>query len=107
MDDDAQLQKALGDAYELRGVIGRGGFAVVYAAFDRALKRDVAIKVLRPELDTPVFRQRFRREAETVARLRHPHIVPIFAVGEAEGVAWIVMPLVGGESLLQRLAREG
>src|SRR5881628_3174511 len=102
-----RLARALGTGYELREPLGRGGFAVVYAALDLALKRDVAIKVLRPELAAePVMRQRFRREAEAVARLRHPHIVPIYAVGEGEGLAWYVMPLVTGESLRARLERE-
>jgi len=103
----ARLQRALGDGYEVREPIGSGGFATVFAAFDRELKREVAVKVLRPELEAPIFRQRFRREAESVAQLRHPHIVPIYAVGEADGLAYLVMPHVRGESLQQRLEREG
>jgi len=105
---DARLERALGGGYEVRRLIGHGGFATVYSAFDTQLKRDVAIKVLRPELATePVMRERFRREAEAVARLRHPNIVPIYAVGEGDGLAWYVMPLVTGESLRARLEREG
>jgi serine/threonine-protein kinase len=105
----ARLARALGDGYEVRAELGRGGFAVVYAAFDTRLKRDVAVKVLRPELSTEPARQRFRREAEAVARLRHPHIVPIYAVGEAEaeGLAWYVMPLIAGPSLRARLEQMG
>ncbi len=104
---DARLARALGGGYELRRLIGRGGFATVYSAIDTQLKRDVAIKVLRPELARePVMRERFRREAEAVARLRHPNIVPIYAVGEGDGLAWYVMPLVAGESLRARLERE-
>ena len=107
---DATLRRrvaaALGDAYELRAELGRGGFAVVYAAYDRQLKRDVAVKVLRPELaDSPTVRGRFRREAEAIARLRHPHIVPIYAVGEEQDLAWFIMPLVLGESLRATLER--
>src|SRR5690349_2263519 len=103
-----RLAQALGPAYELRHVLGRGGFATVHAAFDRSLKRDVAVKVLHPELaGDPAVRERFRREAETVARVRHPHIIPIYAVGESEGLAWYVMPLVAGESLRARLERAG
>jgi len=103
-----RLAHGLGDGYELRELLGRGGFAVVFAAFDLGLKRDVAVKVLRPELAVePVMRQRFRREAEAVARLRHPHIVPIYSVGESEGVVWYVMPLVGGPSLKLHLERVG
>jgi len=105
---DARLERALGGGYEVRRLIGHGGFATVYSAFDTQLKRDVAIKVLRPELATePVMRARFRREAEAVARLRHPNIVPIYAVGEGDGLVWYVMPLVTGESLRARLEREG
>jgi tRNA A-37 threonylcarbamoyl transferase component Bud32 len=109
-DDELQsrLAPALGASYELRGLVGRGGFAVVYAAVDAALKRDVAIKVLRPELAADSgMRQRFRREAEAVARLRHPHIVPIYSVGEGEGLVWYVMPLVGGPSLKVYLEQVG
>jgi len=102
-----RLARALGDGYELRDRLGQGGFAVVYAAFDRQLKRDVAVKVLRDELrDVPAVRERFRREAEAVARLRHPHVIPIYAVGERDGIAFFIMPLVDGESLRARLDRE-
>ena len=104
----ARLARGLGDGYELRDLLGRGGFALVYAAEERGLKRDVAVKVLRPELAVePVMRQRFRREAEAVARLRHPHIVPIYSVGEGDGLVWYVMPLVGGPSLKVHLDRVG
>jgi len=101
-----RLARALGPGYELRNQLGRGGFAVVYAAFEPRLKRDVAVKVLRPELGVvATMRQRFRHEAEAVARLRHPHIVPIYAVGEEkdEGLAWYVMPLIAGPSLRAHL----
>jgi len=109
-DDDLQsrLRRALGDAYEVRGLLGRGGFAAVYSAIEVGLKRDVAVKVLRPELAVdPAMRQRFRREAEAVARLRHPHIVPIYSVGEDKGLAWYVMPLIVGPSLKQHLEKIG
>jgi tRNA A-37 threonylcarbamoyl transferase component Bud32 len=102
-----RVASALGEAYELRGELGRGGFAVVYAAWDRQLKRDLAVKVLRAELaDDAAIRTRFRREAEAIARLRHPHIVPIYAVGAEQDLAWFIMPLVAGESLRVRLDRE-
>ena len=109
-DDDLQsrLRRALGDAYEVRGLLGRGGFAAVYSAIEVGLKRDVAVKVLRPELAVdPAMRQRFRREAEAVARLRHPRIVPIYSVGEGGGLAWYVMPLIAGPSLKQHLEKIG
>jgi tRNA A-37 threonylcarbamoyl transferase component Bud32 len=102
-----RLARALGAAYELGDRLGFGGFAEVYAAVDTQLKRDVAVKVLRPELAGAVVRERFRREAETVARVRHPNIVPIYAVGEGEGLAWYVMPRLTGGSLRARLDREG
>ena len=109
MNDDlpGRLARALGDGYALEEELGHGGFAFVFAARDRQLDRDVAVKVLRPELaDMPDLRVRFRREAEAVARLRHPHLLPIYSVGEAEGLAYFVMPRVLGESLKTRLARE-
>ena len=102
-----RLAQALGDGYALEGELGHGGFAFVFAARDRQLDRDVAVKVLRPELaDMPDLRMRFRREAEAVARLRHPHLLPIYSVGEEEGLVYFVMPRVVGESLKTRLARE-
>lgn len=102
------LQRALGPGYELGDRIGAGGFAEVFRARDLRLKRDIAVKVLRPDLGlTPGMLERFRREAETVAALRHPHIVPIYDVGEQKGVAYIVMPLIEGESLRARMERDG
>ncbi len=104
-----RLNAALGDAYTVEGEIGRGGMGVVYHARDERLKRRVAVKVLPPEL---AFRQeirtRFLREAETAARLSHPHIVPIHTVGEGpEGLVYFVMAYVDGESVAQRLQRRG
>jgi serine/threonine-protein kinase len=103
-----RLQRALGPAWEIRWLVGRGGFAEVYAAFDAQLKRQVAIKTLRPDLATSAaVRERFRREAETVAQLRHPHVVPIYAVGEADGVVYFVMPLIDGEHVAAAVKRDG
>jgi tRNA A-37 threonylcarbamoyl transferase component Bud32 len=102
------LRRALGDAYTLGDLIGRGGFAEVYAARDVRLKRDVAVKTLRYDLRaSAVLLERFRREAEAMAQLRHPHVMPIYTVGEAEGLAYFVMPLVRGDTLGQRMKREG
>ncbi len=102
-----RLQRALGEGFALKGRLGRGGFALVYEAVDERLKRRLAVKVLRAELDeAPGARERFRREAEAVAALRHPNIIPIYSVGEGEGLAFIVMPLIDGGSLADRLARE-
>lgn len=91
--------------YEIRGEIGRGGMATVYRAFDPAFKRDVAIKVLPRELlHDPTFRARFEREAQTIAALEHVAIVPVHDVGESDGQPYIVMRLMTGGSLADRLA---
>ena len=88
---------AIGHQYELDGEIGRGGMSVVYRARDVRLNRPVAIKVLPPELAyDPAIRTRFTREAQTAAHLAHPHIVPIYDVGDREGIAYFVMSIVTG-----------
>ncbi len=103
----ARLAAAVGDAYAIGDEVGRGGIAVVYAARDRRLRREVALKVLPPDLAfRPDVRTRFLREAETASRLNHPHIVPIYTVEERDGLAFMAMALVRGESLAQRLRRE-
>jgi serine/threonine-protein kinase len=103
----AHLQRAVGDQYALGSLLGRGGFAEVYAARDLRLKREVAVKTLRYDLRaSDIVRERFQREAEAMAQLRHPNIIPIYSVGEHEGLAYFVMPLVKGETLGQRLRRE-
>lgn len=103
-----RVQRILGPGYELGERIGAGGFAEVFKAQDLRLKRSVAVKVLRPDLGlTPGMLDRFRREAEVVAALRHPNIVPIFDIGEGEGIAFILMPLIEGESLRAMMEREG
>ncbi|PYP72644.1 MAG: serine/threonine protein kinase, partial [Gemmatimonadetes bacterium] len=104
-----RLIQALGNAFTVEGELGRGGMGVVFNARDERLKRQVAIKVLPPEL---AFREeiriRFLREAETAARLSHPHIVPIHSVGESpDGLVYFVMAYVDGESLAARLRRRG
>lgn len=104
----ALLKEALGDAYTIEGEIGRGGMGVVYRARDERLQRRVAIKVLPPELAfSSEIRQRFTREAQTAARLSHPHIVPIHDVGEGNGIVYFVMGLIEGESLAARIRRRG
>ncbi|MEJ7811747.1 MAG: serine/threonine-protein kinase [Gemmatimonadaceae bacterium] len=98
---------AIGHQYELESEIGRGGMAVVYRARDIRLNRAVAIKVLPPELaHDPAIRTRFTREAQTSAHLAHAHIVPIYDVGEREGIAYFVMALITGGNLATRLVRE-
>src|SRR5881398_2167390 len=105
----ARLVQALGSAYTVEGDIGRGGMGVVYNARDERLKRRVAVKVLPPELAfREEIRLRFLREAETAARLSHPHIVPIHSVGEGrDGLVYFVMAYVDGESLGAKLKRRG
>ncbi len=103
-----RLQQILGSQFDLGRLIGRGGYAEVFSVYDRKLQRELAIKVLRPDLIvTPSLLARFRREALAVAALQHPAIVPVYDVGETEGVCYILMPLVRGESLKALLMRQG
>ncbi|MBY0488385.1 MAG: protein kinase [Gemmatimonadaceae bacterium] len=103
-----RVTAAIGDVYLIGEEVGRGGMAVVYAAEDVRLQRPVALKVLPPELAfRPDVRERFVREAQTAARLNHPHIVPIYAVHEVGGMVCFAMALVRGESLAARVLREG
>lgn len=106
---DAQfepLQSALADRYRFRRELGRGGWGVVYLAEDLKHHRQVAIKVLRPEVGVLPAHDRFLREIGIAARLTHPHIVPLFDSGEAAGLLFYVMPFIDGETLQQRLRRE-
>ncbi|MCS6883373.1 MAG: protein kinase [Oscillochloridaceae bacterium] len=92
--------------YQIRSELGRGGMAVVYRAFDPEAEREVAVKVLPRELlHDPAFRARFRREVEAVAALEHPAIVPLYDSGEHEGQPYMVMRLMTGGSLADRLRR--
>lgn len=107
-----RLASALADRYVLEREIGAGGMATVYLARDVRHKRSVAVKVVRPELGGPEGVERFLREIELAARLQHPHILPVFdsgAVSDGAGasVPYFVMPFVEGETLRQRLQREG
>lgn len=102
------MQTALGREFLVGELLGEGGFAVVFAVQDRKLSRRIAVKVLRPELTSSRSTvQRFVREAEAVASISHPHILPIFFVGEGEGLVYFGMPLAKGETLEARLSREG
>lgn len=101
------LATVLGPDYQVGDLIGTGGFAEVFAAFDRRLKRRVAVKVLRAEhRGNAALQERFRREAEAMASLRHPHIIPVYAVGESQGLAYFVMPLLEGQTLAAALEQE-
>jgi serine/threonine-protein kinase len=103
----ARLQSALAGRYTIERELGRGGMATVYLAEDERHQRLVAIKVLRPEIAAGLGPERFLREIGTAARLNHPHILPLHDSGEAEGLLYYVMPFVEGESLRDRLRREG
>ncbi len=98
--------EVLAGRYELREVIGRGAAAVVYRALDRKHGRDVAVKVLRAEFTQSLTADRFVREIGIAAKLTHPHILPLYDSGEANGQFYYVTPFIQGESLRQRLERE-
>jgi serine/threonine-protein kinase len=102
-----QLAAALVGRFTLERELGRGGMATVYLARDLRHDRLVALKVLHPELGAAMGAERFRHEIETAARLEHPHILPVFDSGEAAGQLWYTMPYVQGESLRDRLRRQG
>jgi predicted Ser/Thr protein kinase len=101
------LVKALGSNYEVMRLLGRGGMGAVYLARETALDRLVAVKVLPPEASDDQSRERFKREARTAARLNHPNIVPLYSFGETDGMMYFVMGFVQGESLTDRLVRQG
>jgi tetratricopeptide (TPR) repeat protein len=101
-----RLRAALAGRYAVERELGAGGMATVYLAQDRKHARPVAVKVLRPELSAVLGGERFLREIETTARMRHPHIVPLYDSGEAGGFLFYVMPLIEGESLRARIERE-
>jgi tRNA A-37 threonylcarbamoyl transferase component Bud32 len=101
-----RLRSALVDRYAVESEIGRGGMATVFLAEDLKHHREVAIKVLHPELAASVGGDRFLREIEAVASLTHPHVLPLFDSGEVDGLLFYVMPYVEGESLRQRLDRD-
>ena len=107
MEHEERLKAALADRYQIEREIGSGGMATVYLARDLKHHRQVAIKVLRPELSATLGPDRFVREIEIAAKLSHPHVLPLHDSGEAEGILYYVMPYVEGESLRERLDREG
>jgi serine/threonine-protein kinase len=101
------LAEALQDRYVLDHELGSGGMATVYLAHDVRHRRQVAVKVLRPELAASLGSDRFFREIGVAARLQHPHILPLLDSGEAAGFYYYVMPFIAGESLRGRLGRLG
>jgi len=101
-----RLTAALSDRYRIERELGRGGMATVFLAEDLKHHRQVAIKVLQPELAAALGPERFLREIESTARLTHPHILPVHDSGSADGLLYYVMPYVRGESLRERLRCE-
>src|SRR5215211_6095377 len=101
-----KLRTALNDRYRIDREVGAGGMATVYLAHDIRHDRNVAIKVLHPDLAAALGAERFLAEIKTTAKLQHPHILPLLDSGEAEGLLYYVMPYVAGESLRARLERE-
>ena len=103
----ARLQSALADRYTIERELGAGGMATVYLAHDLRHDRQVALKVLRQELTAALGAERFHREIQIAAKLQHPNILPLLDSGEAAGLLYYAMPYVEGQSLRERLAREG
>ncbi|MFB3112312.1 MAG: protein kinase, partial [Gemmatimonadales bacterium] len=103
----SRLKNALADRYAIHQELGAGGMATVYLAEDLKHHRQVAVKVLRPELAATLGPERFVREIEIAANLTHPHILMLIDSGEADGFLYYVMPYIEGESLRERLDREG
>ena len=105
---EKRLRRALGDDYELLGLLGTGGFGRVYRVRDLHLEREVALKVLQPLLTRdPEVVERFRREAQLAAGLSHPNIVNIYDIGGRSGLLWYTMELIDGPSLAQLVERDG
>jgi serine/threonine protein kinase/tetratricopeptide (TPR) repeat protein len=102
-----KVAEALESKYKITRELGRGGMATVYLAEDRRHGRDVAVKVLHPDLSSALGADRFLREIRLAARLNHPHILPLFDSGEADGFLYYVMPYIEGESLRDLMNREG
>ena len=102
-----RLRAALAGRYDISKEIGAGGMATVFLGHDLKHDRDVAIKVLHPDLGAALGAERFLSEIKTTAKLQHPHILPLLDSGEAKGLLYYVMPVVTGESLRMRLEREG
>jgi hypothetical protein len=102
-----RLTTALAGRYDVSKEIGAGGMATVYLGHDLKHDRDVAIKVLHPDLGAALGSERFLSEIKTTAKLQHPHILPLLDSGEADGLLYYVMPVVTGESLRVRIEREG
>ena len=105
-DPVTRLNAALEGRYRIERELGEGGMATVYLADDIKHERKVALKVLKPDLAAVVGAERFLAEIKTTANLNHPHILPLFDSGEADGFEFYVMPYMEGESLREKIERE-
>ena len=99
------LELTLEGSYRIERELGGGGMSRVFIAEDVALKRQVVIKVLPPDMAASVSAERFRREIQVAARLKHPHIVPVHSAGAGDGLLYYVMPYIEGHSLRERLSK--
>ncbi len=102
-----RIRHGLADRYDVERLLGKGGMAAVFLAVDRKTGDQVALKVLAEGVASRIMRERFHREMDVGGKLVHPHIVPIFDGGEVEGLPFLVMPYLSGDSLRGRLDREG
>jgi serine/threonine protein kinase len=102
-----RLQRGLGSTYRVERELGGGGMARIFVATDTTLGRRVVLKVLAPDLAAGLDAERFHREVRLAASLQHPHVVPLHAAGQVDGLLYYTMPFVAGESLRHRLDREG
>ena len=105
-DATERLNAALEGRYTIERELGEGGMATVYLATDLKHNRNVALKVLNPELAAVVGAERFLAEIKVTANLQHPHILPLFDSGEADGFLFYVMPYLEGENLRDRIDRQ-
>ncbi|HKY96772.1 MAG TPA: protein kinase [Gemmatimonadaceae bacterium] len=102
----ARLRAIFADTYKVEGEMKGGGMSRLFMATDLALNRKVVIKILPPEMVSPMMLARFKRESEVTAKLQHPHILPVISAGVRDGLVYYVMPFIDGESLRARLERE-
>lgn len=107
MDLREQIQSTLGDAYTVERELGGGGMSRVFVAIESALGRRIVVKILPPDALAQVSTDRFKREVRLAATLQHPHIVPLLAAGDTDGLPYYTMPFVKGESLRERLVKGG
>ena len=103
----ARLKMIFADSYRVEEEMKGGGMSRLFLATDLELRRKVVIKILPPDLTSPMMLSRFRRESEVTARLQHPHILPVISAGVRDGLAFYMMPFFEGESLRARMKREG